>query len=138
MSQEEEGDASETTEEHDLDEVEIEHTYSNDYDIIHADGVTGGVQPKGDVKIDFTVDLNRRVTKETVETDGEQISFTSGMTFEPNLRREHQVGVMMSQSETLRTGCWMISLFYDEFDENDIYEIVTRTHEQHVAEDENE
>lgn len=76
----------------DTDEIAVKHTYADGYQLVPSNGVDVGVQPQGEVKIDFTYDHSNRTEYELYDAETGQLS---GMTFANNLEREHQVGVTM-------------------------------------------
>lgn len=87
MARENNGEDQESSE-----EIEVRHTFSDSYRLIPANGVAGGVQPQGEIKIDFTYDHNYQTTSELYDPEE---GILTGLTMEGHMEREHQVGVTM-------------------------------------------
>jgi hypothetical protein len=92
-------------------EIEVKHTKSDNYRLIPANGVSGGIQPQGELKMDFTYDHNYK-------TNSEYYSPESGMLTEirmdGHLEREHQVGVTMGKSQAYETALWILTRILGE------------------------
>jgi len=86
-------------------EIEVKHTYSNDYSLRTANGVAGGIQPHNEMKIDFTYDHNYSTESETYGKDGQ----LKEIVFDNVLQREHQVGVSMHPDDAQDAAIWILS-----------------------------
>ena len=91
--------------EEDQDLIELKHTYSNSYEVIPATGVTGGYQPNGDFKIDFTYDHDYRTTSERYNRQGLMVELAMNEFME----REHQFGVSMQPEEAQEAAIWILN-----------------------------
>lgn len=89
----------------DVEEIEVKHTFSDSYRLIPANGVDGGLQPQGELKIDFTYDHNYRTTSEMYDPEN---GILTGLTMEGHMEREHQVGITMDPEQAREVAIWIL------------------------------
>lgn len=103
-------------------EIEVKHTYANSYQLLPATGATAGVQPQGELKIDFVYDHNYKTKSEYYDT--EETDWI-GMEIEGHLEREHQVGVSMSPENARHAAISILAeSLADRVSKQDIYEAI--------------
>lgn len=100
-------------------DIEVRHTYPEEYELYPATGVTGGTQPQGDMKIDFVYDHDYRTKKEFYHPEE---GFITGIEINGHLEREHKVGVSMRPEQARDTAVWILKeLLGDNISSGDIY-----------------
>ena len=90
------------------DEIRIEWEYDKDYRMVPANGMWGGITPKGDLRIDFFVEVTSN------PGSGETALFRSGSGYkerrkvpeEAKLVRKVQVGVMIPPQQIPSFSEW--------------------------------
>ncbi len=92
-------------------EVSFKFEKSENYQKFHASGATGGIQPRGEYKIDFFTEELELPGKRIMNTDtGEWVDY------EPKnntVVRELQTGVLMNRDEAFSLASWIISNIFE-------------------------
>jgi hypothetical protein len=109
-------------------EIEVKHTKSDNYRLIPANGVSGGIQPQGELKMEFTYDHNYKTNTEYYNPDSGKLS---EIRMDGHLEREHQVGVTMEQREAYETALWILTRILGEnVTQQDVDDAITQLAEE--------
>jgi len=87
-------------------DIEVRHTYPDDYELHPITGATGGIQPEGQMKIDFVYDHDYQTTSEYYDPDE---GFLTGIKINGHMEREHRVGVSMQPRHARSAAVWILS-----------------------------
>jgi hypothetical protein len=91
----------------DPDEIAIEWEYDKDYRIVAANGMWGGITPRGDLRIEFFVESNS-IPREAVFLKDESGSYKerSKRPEKPAVVRKIQIGVMVPGPQVKSFAEW--------------------------------
>ena len=91
-------------------EINIEFTTSSNHETFYANGVYGGITPRGDMHVDFVADRSERPKSQSFKINkngslGRQIDEKGG----EKIIRERQVSLYIKPENAFDIGAWMIA-----------------------------
>ena len=88
--------------------LEVFFARAEDYKIIAANGIWGGVTPRGDVYVDFFVEKNDYPEKLVLEIKAGGKPASQKQRVDKGLLRECQFGVLLSPKEAISIGEFLV------------------------------
>lgn len=107
----------------DFEEKEIEYTKSEDQDIIYANGVFGGVTPRGDLSMDLILDYQKLPKKEKYKiTEEGSLGEITEKEGGEKLLRETQATLFLNLNSGLSIATWMLGKIISAIKEGTVTE----------------
>lgn len=109
-----------------MEEIDIEYIKSGSYQEIYANGVYGGITPRGDLMIDLISEYAKRPSVETYKVeDGSRLGERIKVEGEPVVIRERQASLFMQPNNARGMAEWVLSKVLG-VPEKDVHEFVDK------------
>lgn len=107
-------------------EIKVLNEKADDYRVVSATGIRGGVQVRGDVLLDFVLETFDRPDVDIYEFDGQGYgSYVRSEQGGESIERTKQVGVHMTQRNAYQAAIWIIQNILGEgVEEDDVREAI--------------